>query len=225
MVIDRAKRANAVDRIVVATTTDPSDQLVADLAREEGVSVVRGDVYDVLARFATVVHEFPETSVIVRITADCPFTDPSIIDDVVHTLKRRGADFVANRLPPPNPRTYPIGLDVEACTTQALLNAHLNARADHEREHVMPYLYREGSGHEVVVLNLADDLSRYRWTVDTADDLRAVRELEARCPEEPFGWREVLDVARRYPWINDINAGVSHKTGADVDSRWRSNTA
>ncbi len=221
MVVDRVGRAREVDKVIVATTSDPSDDELADFVRQCGAEVVRGDTFDVLARYALVLSANPDADVVVRVTADCPFIDPEIIDDAVSLLKRGEFDFVANRLPPPSLRTFPVGLDVEVCTAKALRGAVANATAPHHREHVMPYLYENGADFKIHVMNLDEDLSQYRWTVDTAVDLEVVRTLAALCPEEPYSWREVLRVAREHPEIGEQNSSVAHKVVTDVDARWQ----
>lgn len=219
-IISRIGRSNTVDNIVVATTDDPSDDLIENLCSQMGIAVVRGDTFDVLSRFNSVLDAFPDANIVVRITADCPFVDPELIDDSVQLLRNQNLDFVANRLPPPWKRTFPLGLDVEVCTAQALKIAHNNASEAFQREHVMPYIYRQDSQFSFEIIQLDEDLSHYRWTVDTPEDLEAVRALDQLCGDEPFGWTKVLEVAECHPWISEINSAVEHKSVSEVDTRW-----
>lgn len=219
-IISRIGRSNTVDNLVVATTDDPSDDLIEDLCSQMGIAVVRGDTFDVLSRFNSVLDAFPDANIVVRITADCPFVDPELIDDSVQLLRNQNLDFVANRLPPPWKRTFPLGLDVEVCTAQALKIAHNNASEAFQREHVMPYIYRQDSQFSFEIIQLDQDLSSYRWTVDTPEDLEAVIALDKLCGEEPFGWTKVLEVAESHPWISEINSAVEHKSVSEVDTRW-----
>lgn len=221
MVIERFRRARQVDEVVVATTRDASDDPVETAALAAGARVVRGSTHDVLSRYGTVLEQFPEADVVARVTADCPFIDPNLIDLVVTTLREAGADFVANRLPPPWRRTYPIGLDVEACTREALLVACRNAKERHQREHVMPYLYENSDRFETIVLDLPEDLSNFRWTVDTPEDLDAARELAKLAGPEPFGWKRILRIAKDNPWIGYLNANTVHKSVDQIDERWK----
>ena len=108
----RTSRAVTVTETVFATTTDSSDHPVAEYCDFGGIPFTRGSLYDVLDRYYQTANEF-QADVVVRITADCPVIDPDLIDDAVNTLLDGGYDFVANRLPPPFGRTYPIGLDTE----------------------------------------------------------------------------------------------------------------
>lgn len=220
MVIDRVQRASTVGRIVVATSTEASDDAVEIAASEAGVDVVRGSQFDVLDRFHDVLRALPETDVVVRVTADCPFVDPGVLDLVVTRLIDDDLDFSANRLPPPYPRTYPVGLDVEACTAAALQMAWERAKEPHQREHVMPYLYENSQQFRIGLVDLDTDLSSYRWTVDTPEDLMAVRKIAELVGPEPFSWEDVLEVARSHPEIGDINRGAEQKSVTQHDPRW-----
>src|SRR5512141_3008415 len=115
----RTSRATTVTETIFATTTDPSDDPVAEYCEVSGIPFLRGSLYDVLDRYYQAAIKM-KADVVVRITADCPVIDPMLIDDVVNTVTSREFDFAANRLPPPWNRTYPIGLDTEVCTFAAL---------------------------------------------------------------------------------------------------------
>ncbi len=241
-VVARTSGAARVARVLVATTSDPSDDPVAAFCEAEGIAFTRGSQFDVLDRYYQAARQ-SAADVVVRVTADCPVIDPALIDAAVAALLGDPApggcaaafDFVANRLPPPFHRSYPIGLDVEVCTFQALERAWQDGRAPVHREHVMPFLY-EGvqlsavapeletgvspRGFRVALLNHVPDLGAYRWTVDTPEDLEFMRQLYARfAGRDDFSWEEVLQLVRREPSLAAINAAVQHKTLHDVDER------
>jgi spore coat polysaccharide biosynthesis protein SpsF len=185
--------ALAVDEVVVATSTEPRDDAVAEIAQAAGRPVVRGSEADVLDRFISALDAFPADHV-VRITADCPLTDPALVERVVARHIDAGADFTANTMP----RTYPKGLDVEVARAQALRTAHERATTREEREHVMPFLYRNPETFRLANVRNDEALGHERWTVDTAEDLEFVRATCARLHGQPhFGWRDVLAVAGR----------------------------
>jgi spore coat polysaccharide biosynthesis protein SpsF len=160
-VVERTRRAKTIDQVIVATTTDPGDDPIEKLCREQGYDYYRGSLHDVLDRYYQAARKF-EAAFVVRITADCPVIDPELIDKTVGAFRgqpgtRKQAagkqsdmpdayhplpyDFAANRLPPPWGRTYPIGLDTEVCTFSALERAWGETDLPHHREHVMPYFY------------------------------------------------------------------------------------
>ena len=144
-------------------------------------------------------------------------------------------DFVCNRLPPPYPRTYPIGLDVEACTFKVLAKAWKEAKEPQHREHAMPYFY-EGveltrqsrtletgisqRGYNIALIHHTTDFGDYRWTVDTPEDLEFMRQVYSHFDvRDDFTWKEVLDLVHDNPELMKINASVQHKTLKDIDER------
>jgi spore coat polysaccharide biosynthesis protein SpsF len=219
-VVERARLARREGEVLVATTTDGADDPIQTWCQSARVPCFRGSAYDVLDRFYQAASAF-HAGRIVRLTADCPLIDPQVIDDVVEAMIADGADFAANRLPPPWHRTFPIGLDVEVCTFSALERAWKEAREPHEREHVMPYLYSLPGRFRVRILDTVPDFGDLRWTVDTPEDLEMVRRLVSQlAPKTDFSWQEVLQIIEQYPELREINRGVVHKIWNDVDRRY-----
>jgi len=217
--VERCRRARSVQRVAVATTDDPADDPIAALCAERGYDVFRGSQFDVLDRFYRAAQHFG-ADVIVRVTADCPLIDPQVVDLVVAEFLRSGADFAANRLPPPWPRTYPIGLDTEVCAFAGLERAWKEAGLKHEREHVMPYFYDQDGRFKIHIVDHEPDYGRQRWTIDTPEDLDLVREIVRRTGSRmDISWKEVLALLEREPQLARINASVQHKSGTDVDAR------
>jgi spore coat polysaccharide biosynthesis protein SpsF len=235
----RTSRAKTLNEVIFATTTDASDDPVAEYCDFSGIASTRGSLFDVLDRYYQTASQ-AKADIVVRITADCPVIDPELIDNVVNTLIDDEYDFVCNRLPPPYERTYPIGLDVEACTFKALKKAWKDAKGAQHREHAMPYFYEgvqlsalnrqlsEGEsprGFKVALLNHTTDFGEYRWTVDTPEDLEFMRQVYKRFDgRDDFTWKELLDLVHDEPELAKINAGVEHKTLKDVDKRALKNT-
>jgi spore coat polysaccharide biosynthesis protein SpsF len=255
-VYTRTSRAQTLDEVIFATTTDASDDPVAEYCDFSGIPFTRGSLFDVLDRYYQTASQ-AKADVVVRITADCPVIDPGLIDDAVNAIWGRfdgmpdpldghskplapdelvfAADFVCNRLPPPWHRTYPIGLDVEVCTFDALKQAWKKAKEPQHREHAMPYFY-EGveldcinrklefgispRKYRVALLHHTSDFGDYRWTVDTPEDLEFMRQVYSRFNgRDDFTWKEVLDLVHDEPDLAKINAGVEHKTLKDIDKR------
>ncbi|PKN91589.1 MAG: hypothetical protein CVU44_18580 [Chloroflexi bacterium HGW-Chloroflexi-6] len=239
-VIERTLRARSLDSVAIATTTDPADDPVAAFAVSMGVACTRGSLHDVLDRYyqAAKTHS---ADTIVRITADCPLIDPDIIDETVRlvvgssTLSAQHSDFACNRLPPPFSRSFPIGLDVEACTFAALERAWKESTETFHREHVMPFLYEGVSlapetsrvtrgtsprGFQIAQLHHTPPHGDLRWTVDTPEDLAFIREIFARLNgKTDFTWYDVLEIVQQNPELAEINAGVRHKTMTEIDHR------
>ncbi len=216
-VVERSRLAETLDGVAVATTVDPSDDPVAALCEARGWAYTRGSMQDVLDRYYQAAKQH-QAEVIVRITADCPLMDPGLIDHMVNIFLSADPplDFAANRLP--EGRTYPIGLDIEVCTFAALETAWQEATAPHQREHVMPFLYENRERFNVLLVHHPEDYGALRWTVDTPQDLEAVRQIFAHLEgREAFTWLEALEVYRQNPSLAEINASVKHKFYSETE--------
>lgn len=207
---ERIGRCRRVDETVLATTTNASDDPVAQFAESVGVRVWRGSEEDVLARFAGAA-EMAGADVVVRLTADCPLIDPGLVDDAVAILTESDPplDYVSNS----GTGTLPAGLDTEVMRAAALWTAHEEARERPEREHVTPFLYNHPDRFACRLLRTDPPIEGHRWTVDHAEDFELVRRiLEALYPQNPvFTYRDVLDLLAAHPdWV-EINRAVAAK--------------
>ncbi|MFN8018483.1 MAG: glycosyltransferase family protein [Acidimicrobiales bacterium] len=180
-------------KVVVATSDLPADDAIAELAASLGIAAVRGPEADVLGRFAIAMALHPADTV-VRLTGDCPLTDPFIVRAALDLHAEAEADYTCNVLP----RSYPKGLDVEVLSARALRMAELEATEAPDREHVTPYVYRRPERFRIANLHSGQPLGDERWTVDTADDLARVREIVSLVPDPlTASWNRILQVVGR----------------------------
>lgn len=171
----RVRRARLLDGVVLVTSTDASDDPLAEAVAGMGIAVHRGSLDDVLGRFGGAAQAFGG-DVIVRLTGDCPLIDPDVIDAVLALREATGADYASNVDPP----TFPDGLDVECFTRAALDRALAEATQPAEREHVTLWMRSAAAGLARANHTGLVDASHLRLTVDYADDLGVVRSLVAR---------------------------------------------
>jgi spore coat polysaccharide biosynthesis protein SpsF len=206
-VMRRTARAQRVDAVVVATTTERGDDAIVELGEREGWPVVRGSVDDVLDRYV-MAAEAHDADVIVRITSDCPLIDPGVIDDTVAAFGESGCDYASNGL---EPRTFPRGLDVEVIARAALLRAWHDDVDPAWREHVTPYIYRHPELFRLRAVTSPDDRSDQRWSVDTAADYELVTRIYGALGRDDFGWRDALAVVEANPDWLALNRDVVQK--------------
>jgi spore coat polysaccharide biosynthesis protein SpsF len=210
------------DALVVATSTEPGDDAVAELAAAAGVDVVRGPEADVLGRFALVAERYRPRA-IVRLTGDCPLSDANLVDQVVEVHRREAAHYTSTLFP----RSFPKGLDVEVVRTEALLEAAARATAPAEREHVTPYLYRRPERFRMANVSSGLDLGQQWWVVDTAADLEVVRAMVARLTHpRTASWQDILAVVGTQPEadpgaVHLAVAGSSPTGSCPWERRWR----
>lgn len=197
--IERLDRISGLDELVVATSNDPTDDLLADFVESIGVSVHRGSLNDVLQRYVEVIDIY-RPDVMVRFTADCPLVSPLVADELIREFLSLDVDYLSNTLTP----TYPDGLDVEVFRPEALEWVYLNSSDPNEREHVTLGIYRRPDQFKVANYSGKSNHSNLRWTVDTSDDLEFVREVYKRLqPKNPaFEYHDVLDLLTEFPDLN-----------------------
>lgn len=207
-VVSRTLRAKSMNDVVVATTKDPTDDAIVDLCQERGWQFFRGNQEDVLDRYYQSALAF-EADIIARITSDCPLIEPEIIDRMVNEFLSHypEVDYVSNSLQ----RTFPLGLDVEVMSFDALEKAWQEDNNPIWREHVTPYLRRHPKKFRT--RNVASDIdySYMRWTVDTIEDLTFIRKIYNHFQSDIFTWREVLRLLEIHPEWLKINQEVQQK--------------
>jgi spore coat polysaccharide biosynthesis protein SpsF len=199
-------RARSGLPVVLATTTLPADDVLVDEAHRLGLAVVRGPADDVLARYAVTASALG-LQVIVRATADNPAVDLDAPRRTLEMLQRAAADYVVDR-------GLPVGATVEAVTVTALRRAAALATTAYDREHVTPFITRDPRSR-VLDLLAPSPLRRtdLRLTVDTADDLTAMRRLYAELgpPPDPAPLDHFILAADR------LHArAMASRTGVDV---------
>lgn len=211
--VNRISRAGKIDRIVIATTTHPSDDAIVELCRERGWNWFRGHETDLLDRYYRAAGAF-QADHVVRITSDCPLIDPGIIDRVIGEYLRHlpGIDYASNVNPV---RTFPRGLDTEVMTAAALEKAWYRDRNPLHREHVTQYIVRHPEIFRLHLVRNPVDLSFHRWTVDTPEDLIFVRCIYDHFGNDLFTWEEVLEYLDRHPGVMEMNRHIRQKPVPD----------
>lgn len=207
--INRLRSARSLDEIVVATTDRAIDDPIEGLCKEMGVECFRGSENDVLDRYYQTARRYHGEG-IVRITGDCPFVDPHVVDQVVQVFrdKQPSCEYASNIFPV---RTFPRGLDTEVIRFDALEQAWLEASDPASREHVTPHIYRNPSRFNIVSFTNEADFSSMRWTVDTDEDFRFVSIVCEHLSNDRFSWKEVVALLACHPSWQKINEQVRQK--------------
>ena len=170
--IERLRRSTRLRQIVVATSDQPGDDVLADCLDAADVPVFRGALDDVLGRVIGAIEAFGPVRTVARLTADCPLADPTVIDDTLALHARLGVDYTSNTAAR---RSFPKGLDIEVFEAVALRVAAAETHDPYDREHVTPFLYNNPKRFRIATHEQAADEGEVRWTVDRPDDLAFVR--------------------------------------------------
>ncbi len=176
LLVSRVVKAKQVDRIVVATSVSPKDDLIVDeVGKIPNLICFRGSEEDVLARYYEAAI-FSQADIILRVTADNPFFHAPTADKLINLVQQE-ADYATNNF---ERRTFPYGIDLEAFTSTALSKAYFEAKTPFQREHVTPYIRDNQDMFVIRSLQWKDDCSSLRLTVDTPDDYERAKVIFER---------------------------------------------
>lgn len=202
--LERIKRMETIDKIVVATTTLKEDDIIVNTVKgyDENIGIYRGSSEDVLDRYYKAAKEF-KAEVIVRITSDAPLIDPKISDMVVKTFLKNQCDYCCNNMP----GTYPYGLDTEVFPFESLERAWKEAHTPYEREHVTPYIRKNPEKFRLLNVKNNVDLSHLRWALDYPEDFKFITEIYKRLypKKKIFYMEDILKILESEPNLIDIN--------------------
>ena len=196
LLIQRLGRSRWREGIVVATSVEPADDPVAELASRIGVRVHRGSEVDVLGRVADAARK-AGASVVVRLTGDCPLNDPIVVDACVEAFRRSRADYVTTKY------NFPMGIDCEVLGIGLLDLIDREAPAGPQREHVTLRIWEQPGLAESRSLAAPPELAAPEvvLALDTADDLRRLQGIAERIPGclAEASTEQILKVVREEP--------------------------
>ena len=207
----RLSLSKKINKIVFAIPKESEEKLLKKHLLSLDCNLFEGSNNDVLDRYYKAAKKF-KTDIIVRITADCPLVDSSIVDQMISKLIRNKLDFISNCSPP----TYPDGLDVWVCTMKALKTAWLKAKNPTDREHVMNYIINS----KIFLkdnLELKEDLSNNRWTIDEYEDFLVMKKIFNHFKNNfDFSWKDVLKLKKIHPEYFDLNRHIARDEGGKL---------
>ena len=208
-VVERLTFCKQINQIIVATTIKSEDDNIINFCKKTNIKYFRGEESDVLDRFYQCAKKI-KADIIVRVTADDPFKDPQIIDQVIKEIvSDTSMDYVSNTIFP----SYPIGIDIEALRFSTLKTIWKYGKSPDEREHVTSYIIKNRHLFKTTNIENPIDLSHHRWTLDTSEDLKFTTEVYKRLytPGKIFYMDEILRLLEKEPELSFINSHIKQK--------------
>jgi spore coat polysaccharide biosynthesis protein SpsF len=199
-VLKQLQSSTLLEKIVVATTILDEDDIIENYVKNMGIDVFRGNTNDVLDRYFECAKKF-SIDVIIRITADNPLIDPTIVDDMIKKFTSNSYDYLSNA----HVRTFPYGTEVEIFSFNALENAWENAKKPSEREHVTPYLYNNLDNFKIFNVEYSKNISNLRWTIDRNADLKLIRLIISKIKNRPILLDDILVLYSKEPQLFELN--------------------
>lgn len=206
-VIKRVSLVKNIDNIIVATSTDISDDVIVKFCSVNNIKCYRGSLNNVLSRYyETALQE--KADVIIRITADCPLIDANLIERGLIIFKNKKLDFLSNVIV----RSYPVGFDFEIFTFNILEKAYRNAVTETEKEHVTPYFYlTHPDNFKIYNLKQNENKSSYRLTVDTTQDLALIKILIEKFHAQKKDHHQITSILDQHPDLIELNKNIKAK--------------
>lgn len=211
--VDRVKRSEILDDIVIATTINDTDDVLVEEAERLGVLTYRGSEDNVMSRVVEAA-EFHRADIIVELTGDCPLLDPALIDVAVAEYFASGVDYLSNLDIDEFDRglAHPLGFAVQVFSTAILADAYRRTDDPLDFEHVSRPLYQTPERYSVKYMPTLD---RQRGpnmsvTLDTPEDFQVISAvLEALSPKTPdFTIEDVVAFLSAHPEISRINQDI-----------------
>ena len=205
--LERLKTLNY--QVYLATTTEDRDDRVEQVAIENNLPFFRGSEANVLKRYYDCAFK-NELDIIVRITSDCPFIEPSLIDQAVKHYLQMGDDnlYYSNTIQ----RTYPRGADFEVFSFKLLREAHDNATETGDREHVTPYIWKNKAGHvKIEQMTQKPNFSKFRLTLDTQEDFSLISKLITDYKAHQLPLDDISQIMAQNADLHHINGHIEQK--------------
>jgi spore coat polysaccharide biosynthesis protein SpsF (cytidylyltransferase family) len=211
-VIQQTLASNSINDVIIATSTNPADDEIVEYCKKNNIDYFRGSENNVLDRYYQCAKKYHFNTVI-RITADCPLVDPSIIDSVLKKFDENDFDYISTTIEFKNGKwidsscNFPPGLAVEVAKFSALEKAWKEARKPSELEHVFPYVQFNPDKFKLGNFVNSSNLSNIRCTVDYPEDLVFVREIYRRIPQEKqfVTMDDIVNIVEKNPELIMIN--------------------
>jgi spore coat polysaccharide biosynthesis protein SpsF len=200
LLIKQLKYSEFLTEIIIATTTNPEDDVIEEFAKSNNIKLFRGSSNDVLDRYYQCAKIF-SLNHIVRITADNPLLDPKILDNIIKFYKKENFDYVNNV----TKRTFPYGTEVEIFSFSVLEHMWKNAKTLFDREHVTPYIHNNPDQFKSRCIENTIDYSYLHWTIDFIEDFKLVQALTIKIKNRPILLKNILELFVKEPELKKIN--------------------
>ena len=199
-VINQLQGSKRIEKIIVAIPDEREDDVTYDHLMSKNIFTFRGSLNNVLDRYYQCAKS-NSSSIIIRITADCPLIDPQIVDSVITEFIENKFDYVSNT----HPRTFPYGTETEVFSFDALKIAWEEANDNYDKEHVTPYFYKNPDKFRIGNFSQNTNQTNYRWTVDYEEDLTLVKKIVHKISKNPILTNHIIDLLEKNPEIVKIN--------------------
>ncbi len=211
--IDRVKRSKMLDQIILATSLHHTDNALFDILNQNGVNTFRGSLDNVLERFYECAKKF-DSDVIVRLTGDCPLSDPDLIDELIKFFLDSNFSYIGNTIDS-DKLTVPDGFDIEIFSFSILEKAYQEAKLPSEKEHVTPWMRSEYSSFNWTHFEHKRKRKYYRLSVDHMKDFLLIKAIIENFSNKSTNYSidEVIEFCDNNPNLSLSNISIPRNEG------------
>ncbi len=210
--IDRLKKSKFIDEIIIAIPKNKKNIELKNYIKKKKYKFYEGKEYDVLDRFFRAAKNF-KGDTIIRITADCPFHDPNLIDEAIKIYNKNKIDFLTNY----NPPSFPDGYDFSIINFRSLKIANKNAKKDYDREHVVPFIINSKKFKKINISS-KKNLSNLRLTLDEQQDYELLVKIFNKIKNYYFTFDDIVKLHKKNKNIFNYNKNIGRDLGSKISN-------
>jgi spore coat polysaccharide biosynthesis protein SpsF len=209
--VNRIRQVSSIDEIVLATTSNTTDDDLAAFAETNNLKYFRGSEENVMSRVIEAADS-AKAEVIVEIIGDCPLIDPGIVEQTIQMFLHNSCDYVYNRQVP----SFPDGMDVQVYKLDTLKKSAAMTDDQLDYEHVTRHIrqHPEIFSHMHLVAPPELHWPDLELLLDEEDDYEFLKIIiEHFGDQNPyFSCREIVELLQCRPELLSINHGVKRRS-------------
>tara|TARA_Y100000294_G_C8550843_1_gene335221 strand:- start:119 stop:892 length:774 start_codon:yes stop_codon:yes gene_type:complete len=219
LMIERLKKINFINDIIIATTTNKEDDEIVNLAKNNKILFFRGSESDVLKRVVSAVKKY-KTDIIVQITGDSPLVDKKITENLINFFitNQNKYDFVSNDAGYYNvtfKKTFSLGLSTKVFSSSLLYKIERIANNKIDREHIVNYILKNNNKYKIYNYEANDEYFRpdLRFTLDYLEDYKVIKLIYENLyvKNVNFSAIDIINFLDKNPDIKKINSHCIQK--------------
>lgn len=200
-IVDSVRKITIIDKVIVATSTEPVNNSIADFCNLNNIEIYRGSENDVQSRFIDLI-EAGGFEHVVRLTGDNPIIDIKKLLKTINYHIETFSDYTKTK-------GLPLGMNFEVIRASTIEKRKFAERTEEEKEHVTYFLAK--GDYKINYLEFEESLSHIRATIDYPSDFAFVSLLFQIANTESLSLELIIDLLDKHPWLIQINENMTQK--------------
>jgi len=209
--ISRVKQVNAIDEIVLATTTNPVDDCLIKEAQSNDISYFRGSEENVMQRVLQAAQAY-NADILVEVIGDCPLIDPNIISEAIEIFIKNQYDYLSNV----DMLGFPIGMGIQVMSVCALARSYQATTHPLDYEHVTRHIRQHPDLFKIGYMPIPEDLNYpdLHLVLDEYDDYIFIKKIVHYFKSKNINYRcvDIINKIHESPELLQINQNVYRRT-------------